>query len=160
MCRIQKDDKMHVRQTMLLKLYCPHSGHCTPHDPMLFQIIKQLSNLGMENMKNQIRAIRSSLSWKQFPNNLWPIGICSDNDEEISPMEVSINCKSILAVLNHIVYLQKIRKEEWCAAQFHFLLHWHLMPEHQLHLDMSLLIYLFGGSGCIENVPAHMVPMH
>jgi len=30
----------------------------------------------------------------------------------------------------------------------------------QLHLDMSLLIVLFGGSGCISNVAAHTVPMH
>jgi len=53
-----------------------------------------------------------------------------------------------------------MRMEGWYAVQYHCLLHWHLMPEHQPHPDMSLLIALFGGSGCTASMPVLRVPMH
>ena len=88
---------MGMGKTTLLELVGVADAHTLSKTVILHNVIHKLLSLYMENMTDNIWTILWLLAWKQSSLDLWPMWICSHDEEEVSSaVEITVYSKSIL----------------------------------------------------------------
>jgi hypothetical protein len=101
---IKKDQEMHVREPMFLKLNGIDMCNSLPKDIILDDIIKYSLLLELKDSSGDVRAIFSTFTLLQLALNLWPVWVCCHRNEEINGAAVAAHSKQVLEKLLHIVW--------------------------------------------------------
>jgi hypothetical protein len=98
---IKEDNAVHVGKASLLELDYKDITNSLAKDATL-NVLDQLPALCLESPNCQIRTICWILTWQQGILDLWPVGVGSHGEKEITTFEVPIDSQCILEKLLHV----------------------------------------------------------